>query len=399
MPIIQNQPLKFKWRCVADSEGPETGEFDLAESRATMTIDVDLSRPAERITLLQVIADIVGYPAVSWPTFAQVQSGQYTQAQLSGLLTSGIGGILTRKLPWQHPRFSFMWASKIGNVLGRQFKSKKWSPVTSLPYSEYNYYRLTILYTTPPYEVRTDTQVGADPVGLTQGAEFLRFTQMEDPEAAIENLTRQGAYLRWTNNSPGGYPPGAAGNIAIPGGGINIRVPKLYYKFTWHQVPKVGLFGTIGIARPTNIMNCMGKINGFAFPQDYPDWQFPPDTLLFLKPTWKAETVPLTSDLMGDVNATYMPRTYRVTFHCLYFNPPTQPFGGVENRGYPPVVGHNGVPAPGSQFHFRVTMNAGNLENQGINTSNPKYRLYKPCNIASLWFLTYPGTTLPVLPA
>ena len=70
--IPQIPQVSYKWRCVADSEGPETHEFDAAGSQATMVVDVDLSDPKPpQVKLTDVIADIIGYPTIYWPTLAQ----------------------------------------------------------------------------------------------------------------------------------------------------------------------------------------------------------------------------------------------------------------------------------------------------------------------------------------
>jgi hypothetical protein len=394
-------PYKYTW--VADSESPEGGDFAYNEQHATAVLDVDFDSNPKQITLPLVIADVLGFPVVGRP--------------YSGEGNSNLGGVLSRKLPFQHPRFTWMWAQKIGSIQGRKFKAKRWSPVTATSYAEYSQVRLTVLFWTPPYDVWPDNVVGADFVNGIPGFEWLRFTSPPTGEAGIENIVRPGTFLRWANVGAGspGFPPGTGyfpavnGSTAIPSG-IPLRVPKEYVKVVWHQVPAIGLRGKSGWGRPGNINSFLGRVNSAAFPPIYVGQDavtgnpalvatpaaesYPAETLLFLKPTVEEETPPVAPELISPFLLKHVPRTYKVTFNMLFFDPPTDPRPGGGNTSYPLHVGHNGLPMPGSgaatgngDYFYRVSTASNGVEN--VN-GRPANRLYPLFDMRRLFRFTYP---------
>lgn len=465
-------PIGYKWWMVADSESPENmGLSANSGSQANITIDVDLSKSNRLVNLSYVIADIIGYPSVIPVTNPRTFT-------IDGA-TFYYPGYISRKLPWQHPRLSFMWAEKISRVLGRKFQSKKWNPVTALSYSEYNYYRIDIAFSIPAYEIFSDSQIGVGLVeGQSGGDEFLRFTSFTS-QAGIENITRQGQYLRWANvsgyftrtsdpwdpttnpaietnatrnptiiPSPAvlrmgnpGTPPDAGNspnilsvytnaynrtlpnvlddvraqtNRALPfPGGVTVRTPKVYYTFTWHQVPGLALFGRSGFGVPLNLVNAVGRVNDFYWPTRYvintngtfqiavvPEIErFPPETLLFLKYNVKPETIPVSADLISPLITGKIPRTYKVEFETLYFNPRVNDGKGFRYSNIPPnpstfgtgspypIVGHNGAPFPGTSDFYRLSTAANTLDRDTLG--RPMNRLYSLFYFSTLFQPSY----------
>ncbi len=397
-------PIQYKWRCVADSEGPETNSFDAGDSQATMLIDVDLTNPSPPgVTLPQVIADIIGYPSVYWPTAAQIQAaGQAGFTAIASLSAGGTGGVLSRKLPWQHPRFPWMWAMKIGSVQGRQFKAKKWSTVplvsfggsltagggVSIPFSEYGYYRINILFTIPPYNVLSDAQVGTNPANLIAGEEWNRFVSIE-ADTGEENISRPGSTLRWSRIG-GSLPFGQAAVNGIPFGMI-VRTPKIMYTWTWHNVPGWGLLGPKNWGTPKNLIRGIGKVNSSFWPGDAVSTlsSAPPYTLLFLKPKWIPENAPVDPTRLGigsgfNAYTSYSPRTYKVLMPVVYFDPDPNPGMTADNRPWP-RPGHNGAPNPSDGYFYFVTTDRINNVDSNVN------HLYRVYDFWKLFSLNYPG--------
>jgi hypothetical protein len=312
-----------------------------------------------------------------------------------------------------------MWAQKIQSMQGRQFRSKKWSPVTSTNYSDYTQYRFHVIFWTPPYDVWSDRVVGADFINGFPGNEWLRFCGPFETDTGIENINRPGTYLRWANVGgaagpgrppAGGFFPVMDNNTSLPSG-IVIRTPKEYLKITWHQVPAIGLTGKSGWGRPRNMNPYQGYVNEVSFPPSYisldannnpvgdltPEIEkYPAETLLFLKPTKVAEAAPVAPELMSPFLLKHIPRTFRVTFHFLFFDPPTDPRPAANGTHYPAHVGHNGAPLPGSasglgansgDYFYRVSTALDGSDNFNGNPANRLYPLFNPIR---LWFFTYP---------
>lgn len=451
---MANTPLGFKWWMVSDSESPESmGLSGNAGSSAVITIDVDLSKSNRLVNLAYVIADIIGYPSVVPTTIGGIP--------IDG--TSAVyDGAISRKIPWQHPRLPWMWAEKITKVLGRQFQSKKWNQLTARSYSEYNYYRIDIAFSIPPYEIFSDSVIGVNPNsanGLVGGFEYLRYLSF-DSHAGVENITRQGQYLRWANvggnyTTAGGnpititagqnseaIPAGSVVHMGDPGipptagigsggyispfaqlappiapavdqtndaqarrnrtlpfpGGVTVRTPKVYYTYTWHQVPGLALMGRSGFARPLNLVRSVGRVNRYNWPQYYVRYtngvpntfptptveQFPAETLLFLTYKVRPESVPVAPELISPNITGKIPRTFKVDMEMLYFDPQirdTVGFAG-SNTGQPgrnkyPRVGHNGAPFPGTSDFYRLSTAPNTLsEDTAGNPINRLYRLF-----------------------
>jgi hypothetical protein len=96
--------------------------------------------------------------------------------------------------------------------------------------------------------------------------------------------------------------------------------------YTWHQVPRYGLFSLGGEGPPNNIIAGLGNVNATAFPDDN---GFPPGTLLLDGVRFTEQEAPHYRSVNAlDVNA---PRiVYTVEFFFTRRDPP--PFG--VNRGW-----------------------------------------------------------------
>ncbi len=382
----------FAYTVVADSVGPEDESSSGDDQRASMTIQIDLSKN-KGLQRADIYGSILGFP-VYHPQILQGSNPKITLPYM------------TRVLPWRHPYLRWLWATTISNVQGRKWVSKNWAPaIASFPlpgpgysgnlYSGYKYLRLTIGYTCPPYDVLSDAQVGAFLTTYNAGAtsmanplaEFKRF-QEEEFEFSQELITRKGTYYRWSKAVVGRFIHGLEGQtIDI---GLTIRAAKGVVIRRWHQVPKWGLFGPTGRGRPQPIIDGIAKINespisltGFIRPQtDNAPTQYEKGTLLCLPPKFIRTNACVPNSYMypawtpGKIQSAididdFPPRTYVVEQRWLFFDPPVEP-------GYP-LRGHNLVPIPTSKqfggivptqtpFFYMVSLGNDLAEVTGANT-------------------------------
>jgi hypothetical protein len=356
--VADAQP--FSWSEVSDSESPSSASYALDEQHSEKLITVDRAAHPN-LSLGNMLADILGYPKA---------------------YAGGKGGVLSRKLPWQHPETAWLWATKIGSVQGRKFKSKSWSPAAGRSFALYSHLRMRVLFSAPPYFVKSDAAVGANPAGGVQGAEWHRYVSFEE-DTQIENITRRGNTFRWAKVGPNNaLPPGIAANQPLDVGLIR-RVPKALLKIHWHQVPALGLVGPSGWGRPFNLLNMMGRVNNRTFPPDLGVGEdpYPAQTLLFLKPTRTPETVPVPPEYISG-NLTLIARSFHVTYLILYFDPPTDQV----TQGANPPRGHNLAPHPGgtNPFFYLITGDTA------ANSPRADFRLYPQGPFEDLFRLNYP---------
>jgi hypothetical protein len=356
--VADAQP--FSWAEVADSESPAGASYAVDGQQSEKLITID-RKAQPGVSLGNMLADILGYPK----------------------MTAGVrGGVLTRRLGWQHPETAWLWATKIGSVQGRKFTSKSWSPAAGRSFALYSHLRMRVLFSAPPYRVLTDAQVGASATNLTQGAEWNRWCHIEE-DLEIENITRRGNSYAFARVGPGlTLPPGIAARQRLDIGIIR-RVPKAILKVHWHQVPALGLFGPSGWARPINIRGAMGKVNDGKFPTDLGAGEdpYPAQTLLFLRPQFTMETLPVPPEYVNG-NLTLLARSVHVVFWLLYFDPPVD----TVTQGPQMPQGHNLVPHPGGSnpFFYLITSDLTN------NSMDPQFRLYPQWPFETLFKLNYP---------
>ncbi len=382
----------FAYTVVADSVGPEDESSSGDDQRASMTIQIDLSKN-KGLQRADIYGSILGFP-IYHPQIFSVSNPKVTLPYIS------------RVLPWRHPYLRWLWATTISNVQGRRWVSKNFAPVGNIPlpgpgyagnlYSAYKYLRLTIGYTCPPYDVLSDLQVGATltTAGTVASAnplaEFRRF-QEEEFEFSQELITRKGTYYRWSRAVAGRFTNGLEGQTLDIG--LTIRAAKGVVVRRWHQVPRWGLFGPTGRGRPQQIIDGIAKINDGPLTltqigqgplpfEDRAPTQYDKGTLLclppkfirtnacvpnsYMFPAWTPRLIQSVIDIDD-----FPPRTYVVEQRWLFFDPPTEP-------GYP-IRGHNLVPIPASKqfggivptqtpFFYMVSLGNDLAEVTGANT-------------------------------
>lgn len=213
------------------------------------------------------------------------------------------GDTIARQIPWRHPLFRSMYATKILHIEGLGWKGIDHSG--NGPISEYEMYHVTIGYETPPWDVYAD---GAKD-------EWDR-NIIKEVEPTYEFITRQTGTFQ--------YPPAASlppayakiGGTTFAGGKAQI-VQKLRLMWTWVDVPDNGLFSNGGSANngaPTNILKTIGRVNDEEFAG------YPAGTLFFESPRFIARSQPVDPDYMGQ-DKLQSPRSWDVIMCMVYFDP------------------------------------------------------------------------------
>lgn len=228
---------------------------------------------------------------------------------------------VSRVIPAQHPLFIWMYAVKIVNVEGVQFKGKN-SP--SNPIAAYTYYKVTVLYKSLPYRILQDTQLEDDGGPW----EWDRFVVKKNKP--ISDII-QGASTSWK------WGPGATstGELMFP---VSRRISKLYMSWTWCQVPEWAILTADSF--PTNLLTVNNNVN---LALDMGVWGTTlfagclPGTLFLDSFELEPHESPCPASILwSGVPGGSPPRVYNVTYNMLYFNPDT----------VGPPYGHNLQPDP-----------------------------------------------------
>ena len=209
------------------------------------------------------------------PVRLTIPNESFTNALLIDLLgdvETGEGGKLKRKLPKAHPRFPWLFASRIDDVIGVGVPSKV-PAVSGLmeqdnvldAYAAYPQLQMTVLFEPRPYAVVSDAVIDTDVVDWTDennvsqhngyAEEWQRFTSYTVlPQTELLTARQGQSVFRLTDstsvNSP--QPPHLNGIPAFP----RMTVPKAALKVRWHQVP----FDFIDSAN-SYIFRALGRIN------------------------------------------------------------------------------------------------------------------------------------------
>lgn len=236
---------------------------------------------------------------------------------------------LERHVPMRHPRWYWMRAEQISAIQGLSWNGKE-VPFGS-PISAYKVAVLTVLFKTPNYAVRRDSEMGAD-------GEWMRFVE-KNRKSSVEFLMPERGTLKFVEG------PASILNKEFRGnrGQINMRT-RLTWR--WVGVPDDGLFTLGGSERggvPSRIDSAVGRVNSTEFAG------YPAGTLLCEAPEFKPVMYPvhpgyvMAKDFIWDV-----PRMWDVTLVFVHFDPPYDAAGGFTSRG------HNLCPAPVSKFWYKA---------------------------------------------
>lgn len=229
------------------------------------------------------------------------------------------GTKLKRVLPLAHPFFEFARCRRVLNIQGigpRGTAPREPGnlgddiPEDQFPrphYAEYDYALITLQFETMPFDFKTDSQI-------TEESERNVFRRIEP---GYDSLYIEGgtgdkgtfkfdtAYKILDNVTPDN--PSPDGKVSFHNGRtVPLQVAKLVW--TWYDVPWE--FVTNSTGKPTNIMNCVGKVNDATF------WGFPAYTLLCDVPQIDLRPNPIPPFI--STNASFL-ANIQFTFH--YFEP------------------------------------------------------------------------------
>lgn len=313
---------QFFWSSVVDPGSVETSSTtNVSTSSMAATLCVDIAWD----DLPTAIPYIVGYGTVTGPT--------------GSIFT------LSRNIPARHPIYPWLRATRMVSIQGRQPNGNTAAGEHGTA-PAWKTARLTILFEAPKYPILTDDQISA---------EYQRYTEWSY-EPSVETLARRGQNWYFTN--------GDAQDVTLSyAGDIYLRQPKGYLKATWYDVPDTWLY--LGRLLPTNVIQCQGTVNLFAFPkiavadqtyipppgQEQKYVQARPGTLLMLQPKIRSRAQFVPQQLDPLVDLAWFPRSHDVEFMWLHFDPVTDEATGVNvpgNEANNPVRirGHNLVPLP-----------------------------------------------------
>lgn len=195
---------------------------------------------------------------------------------LLGDTETGEGGKLRRKLPKAHPRWPWLYASRIENVVGVGPMTKT-AAVTGLfenanvldAYAAYEQVMMTVVFEPRPYAVVSDDVIDTDVVDWTDemnashhpgyAKEWLRYTSYTvHPQTELLTARQGQSVFRLTNSTTLDSPQAPHLNTipAFP----RMTVPKAALKVRWHQVP----FNFVDSPN-SYIFKALGRLN-------YNDW-------------------------------------------------------------------------------------------------------------------------------
>lgn len=149
---------------------------------------------------------------------------------------------LTRRLPYQHPRWNNLWCTRIVKVQGLKFTGKDIYVLnipsdgqTGGPHTGYEFALLTLQFSRPPYAILGDNDI-LDGSGNRQ--EWLRYTdRLWTP--SVQMLSREG--MQFT------FAEGKAQKSGVPfQGSVGTPICKVKLKRTWYQVPEAAVYDPTG---------------------------------------------------------------------------------------------------------------------------------------------------------
>ena len=286
-------------------------QFSHESTQASMVIDV----PWEDFESGDAIFNILGASLRSDKVFvSEVDNQQHA--------------VLHRTPPARHPIFDWLWATSINNVEGVKFIGKV-VPKNALtgPWSQYEFARLTVSFTTLPFDIISDEFLYADPF---KGDESYRWT-VKNFRPGVETLAVEGGFYTFAEGiQVAGGPKG----VQLPLG-TSLMIPKHDLEWTWLNVPADILFarrdfegGFIYDNLAINVIACIGKVNSKAI------WGFEEETLLCLPPEFVPTVQPVDPALIikgfNNINQNNIfpsPRSWNVKFLFRYIsaNPPGPP--------------------------------------------------------------------------
>lgn len=296
-PTLQmNGMLTVRWaEFITDKGSSQEAAFSYADgNQATLTIfvyDADLE---------QAIADLLGSQEANFGG----GSGSNT---------------LDRVLPAQHPRFSWLFCSRVSSVKPYRFTGTT-GPGGSQQNgrlggksSQYDLYLLTCVFTQPKFALYTDAQLDAQAGGGPR-PEWLRYTERIAQPTTFVLSREAGQSFRYVEDNGAGQPP-ANTNVPVPQPQFLNQVD---YNLMWRRVPYIGLFGGGGTGTPDNQLNGLSAVNDAAF------LGFPAGTLLFKTFRVHPYEDPVSPSLFGlNVNTGQSSLVCDVELVFTYFNPPS----------------------------------------------------------------------------
>jgi len=258
-----------------------------------------------------------------------------------------------RKLPAQHPYFSFLYANRItdikgigprGQVIGRNAGSGP------KPMADFKLVRLTVNYGTPPYYMAGAKGFDKTDPFLTAGtSEDKRFLIPSEYDSDTKFAAQRTTFMKW----PAEAPAPLTNQPIKDTGGATIAVTKQRITFTWVQVPDHGLFpgGFDQNKTSPNIDKCIGRVNSEEF------LGYPRGTVLFegWKPMPRIMGIP--SEALG-LGFDQLPRSWDVKLQFSFFDP--KPLGDENKRG------HNLAPCPKDRKWYRLITNVDNATDTSI---------------------------------
>lgn len=308
--------------------GQFSGEasFGVDTSQATMVVDIPIASGIAETD--------------QWPIVKAI-------SQILGYSKKGNNKKISRFLPMRHPLYHWLWATKILSVhpyrpgtllqesagvynlnLGDNTVTKyntDAAPVNEkgTGFAAFKAARITILFTTLPYSIYEDADI--NPLSGTAG-EFIRYTTREMLPTA-QFLVRPVGSLKWVD--------GPSADSVVATGSQHQMVIKTRLRWTWHQVPDIGLFDGSGSDQggfPTYLVDIIGKVNQTSF------FGYPIGTLLMEAPEFIPINLPCPPAILG-LNNKYPPRAWNVVVNMLHFDPPA----GTTNRGHNLLPHSNGL--------------------------------------------------------
>jgi len=229
------------------------------------------------------------------------------------------GDQLNRVLPRQHPHVTHLRATRLTGIEGVRWAGKSGGPVAGEA-SDYERARLTYSFESLPYDLKENGSIAG---------EWERYViKRSKPVTDVLSLNDQAwKYVE-------GPLSGSQTSFAAKLGWI---VTKVRLQWTWVQVPAAYIMNVDGL--PVNLIAGVGCVNDAAFAGYYNG------TLLFESYDLEPRMDP--TDAAGDAAEGKVPRTFDVTLHFTFSEPPTDETvtdaGNGTNRGHNIVMSTKGV--------------------------------------------------------
>jgi hypothetical protein len=225
--------------------------------------------------------------------------------------------MLARRLPIQHPRIPWFWATKITNAQGVKSTGMGTLPGANDPSAVYESVDATILFQSLPFAVMSDSDLLAisTPNGILD--ESLRFVEYTEKTRTESISVQQGDLV---------YREGPLVNQTIPSQRY-INITKQDISLKWYNVADgfVMQNGTAGAynGSPTNILGCVNKVNKLPF------LGRPAGTLLCKGYTREPVEAPTAPANLSDVSLAgspgYPPRLWNLIIDLTFYDPPFDP--------------------------------------------------------------------------